>query len=366
MNTINFLREAGVVAATTIGAGMFGLPYVFLKSGWVAGLFYLFVLSFIVAGAHVLYWKSLAAANKKRLLLGMVRDFLGQFWYKVAVFAVITGLMLALVIYLILGNSFIRLFWPSVGGNFGLLLFWFASIIPLFFEKRIIALELAGVFLMAGIIFIVFLTAPQFVPQVSVPKIDLDNFFLPFGVVLFSLAGWTAIEPLFREKSSGGYIPKKSFLAGTFFAAALYAVFVLGIFNSSFDITPDAISGLAGFPFWKLASLGILGIFALWTSYIPIGLEIKNSLVRDLGWKPFYGLSLVILLPLMLVLLGLSDFLKVIGLAGGVFLSLQYILIILVGKRVLGLHGAEKIFYNLIIVAFILAAVYELYYFVIS
>lgn len=364
-----FFREAGVITATTIGAGMFGLPYIFLKSGWLTGVFYLFVLSFIVAGSHVLYWRVLAVADEKRRLLGMARDFLGKFWYRVGFFSIIAGLVLALVIYLILGNHFIRLFWPSVDANLALFLFWLVSIAPLFFERRIVGLELAGVFFMVGIILLIFFSAPQFSPQIAVPALDLENFFLPFGIVLFSLAGWTAIEPLFRESREVGSIPaipKKSFFAGTFATVALYVLFVAGVLSSTALIAPDTISGLVHWPFWKLAALGTLGVFALWTSYMPIGLEIKNSLIKDLGWKPFWALLLVVFLPPALVISGLSNFLKVIGLAGGVFLALQYVLIVLVGRRVLGFSGAERFFYNLVIGAFLLAAVYELYYFVVG
>lgn len=368
MSAKNFLREAGVIAATTIGAGMFGLPYIFLKAGWIVGIFYLVVLSFVVAGSHVLYWRVLSRADEKRRLLGMARDFLGKFWYKFGLISILAGLVLALVIYLILGVHFIRLLWPSMNESLGLLLFWLVSIAPLFFERRVVGLELAGVFFMAGIILLIFFSAPQFLPQIAVPAADFENFFLPFGVVLFSLAGWTAIEPLFAERPENDRArpPKKSFFAGTFATAALYIVFVAAIFGSTAVIAPDAISGLAFWPAWKLGALGILGIFALWTSYMPIGLEIKNSLIKDLKWKPFWSLTLVVFLPPLLMLGGLSSFLKVIGLAGGVFLAMQYVLIVLVGRRVLGFGGAEKFFYNLVIGVFLLAAVYELYYFIVG
>lgn len=368
MNLRVFFREAGVITATTLGAGMFGLPYIFLKSGWAVGVFYLFVLSFVVAGSHVLYWKTLALADEKRRLLGMARDFLGKFWYRIGLVSVLAGLFLALVIYLILGNHFIRLFWPSADANLALVLFWLASIAPLFFEKRIVGLELAGIFFMAGIILLIFLSAPRFSPQAAIPAVDPGNIFLPFGVILFSLAGWTAIEPLFgeRKKEDRAPAPRGSFFAGTFATAGLYILFISGILGSAAMIAPDAISGLAHWPAWKLATLGALGIFALWTSYMPIGLEIKNSLQKDLGLSARRSLALVIFLPPLLVFSGLSNFLKVIGLAGGVFLALQYVLIVLVGRRVLGLGGAEKFFYNLVVVAFLLAAVYEFYYFVVG
>ena len=74
----------------------------------------------------------------------------------------------------------------------------------------------------------------------------------------------------------------------------------------------------------------------------------------------------VIFVPLLLVFAGLSNFLRVISLAGGVFLSLQYVLIALVGQRVLQFRGAKKTFLNFIVLVFLFAVVYEVYFFIIA
>ena len=66
MNTIKrFWLEAGLVAAATIGAGMFSLPYVFHEAGWLLGIFYTAVLSAAVIIAHLLYLRVLEETKEK-------------------------------------------------------------------------------------------------------------------------------------------------------------------------------------------------------------------------------------------------------------------------------------------------------------
>lgn len=366
---MNF-KIAAVIAATTLGAGMFALPYVFQESGWFVGIFYLVVLSAAVIWTQIIYWQTLAVADKKGRLLGLTRAHLGNFGYYAGSISILAGLVLALVIYLILGNQFIKLFWLGVNGTISLFSFWFISVLPLLFtERRVLWFETMGVFFMAAIIFLIFFSALPGNGLNSAPLFDVNNLFLPFGVILFSLAGWTAIEPLYRDSrapGAGRMAPVRALSWGVVSVALLYLLFTWGIFSSAPVISTDTVSGLYGWPNWKLALLGILGLFALWTSYMPIALEIKNALAVDLNMNPRLSLYSVVFTPLILVIIGLSSFLKVIGLAGGVFLGLQYVLIILVGKKVLQFSGGKKFLSNLLIAVFLLAAVYEVYYFAIG
>lgn len=368
MRLKSYLREAGALAATTIGAGMFGLPYVFYKSGIATGIFYLCVLSAILISVHILYLKILTKVDAKKRLLGLAKEHLGRNWYWVGIVSVLAGLTLTLVVYLILGNEFLKVVWPSANGTLGLFIFWLVGVLPLFKEKRVLILEFLGVLFMIGTIFLIFLSAPSLKMALNIPAFDQENLFLPFGVVLFSLAGWTIIEPLYasRKKTKNGNISFGPIIWGTVLAAALYAMFVLGILGSTFQITTDTVSGLGFWPLWKLATLAALGLFAIWTSYIPIGLEIKNSLMEAFHWDARDALLFAVFVPPILLILGFNSFLGVIGLAGGVFLAMQYVLIVLVGKRVLKLKGKENLFFNGVIAAFLLAAVYEAYYFVVG
>lgn len=363
------LRDAGVVVAATIGAGIFALPYIFVKSGFWVSIFYLVALSGIIIFAHLLYWRVLDSVGERERLLGLTRTYLGPLGYFFGMVAIVAGLTFALVAYLILGGRFIRIFLPSLGESYALLLFWMFAAIPLLLkEKKIVALESLGSLGVAAIIFFIFMSngLGEFSPS---PVLSLSTIFLPFGALLFSLAGWPAIEPLYasyKREAQAMSFWKISLPLGTIFAGALYLMFVSGILAGSSTVTPDTISGFLGAPGLQKFILATLGIFAVWNSYKPIGLEIKNALEKDLRWRPGLGLAFVILAPLVLILLGMNSFLGVLGFSGGVFVSLEYLLILLVARRALALTRPQNFFLSAAALVFVFGAIYEVYYFVVG
>ncbi|MBI2033482.1 MAG: hypothetical protein HYT13_00045 [Candidatus Liptonbacteria bacterium] len=380
----NFVWEVGLLTATTIGAGVFAIPYIFSKSGWLLSILYIGLISSLIFSVHLLYWQVLAKAGDRVKLLGLIKKYFGQAGYYSAFLIIIGGLILTLVVYLILAREFIALIMPSAGIR-EFILFWLISSLPIILSlRRLISLELLGAVFMGGIILFIFFTAPTYGILERVPAFNFKNILLPFSPIIFALAAWTAVEPIYeyakKTKSLGarpapdkgearptlvGRPPARALLFGTFLAALLYIIFAFAILGSTETITPDAISGLQGWPSWKLGILGSLGLFAIWTSYVPIGLEIKSSL-EERGWSKNLSFSLVLFLPITLLLLGLNNFLAVVSLVGGVFLGLQYWLIVSLGQRVLSLPRGGKIFLNFLATVFVLAAVYEIYQFILK
>ena len=364
-NFKSFLGSASLLAATTIGAGMFSLPYVFKESGWLSGLFYIILLSGAVIFVHHLYWIVLSRADGKTHLLSLVRDRLGKRAFYAASIAVVTGLFLTLVIYLILAQNFMRIVLPEQIGNLGAVLFWSAASLPILLRlQKLVGAEFFGTFLMVSIVLFVFATGQDGFSEVALLK--PENIFLPFGAILFSLTGWAAIKPMFDwQKRNGDSSPLPKLAAGTILSAIVYILFVIGILGSDGAISTDTLSGISSWPLWKLQLLAWLGIFAIWTSYMPISLEIKNELDDDLRLPASFSLVAAVVVPLLIFLSGFLNFLGAISLAGGVFLAIQYVFIILVSKKILALSGLKKFFADLLIFVFLAAAAYEIYYFVV-
>ncbi len=369
----SFTKEAGLVAAATLGAGIFALPYVFLRAGWATSLFYLAVFSAVIISAHTLYFRVLEKVGSGNRLLGLARRCLGKFGFIVGLFAILGGLVLTLVAYLILGGQLARLLFPLLSPALAVFLFWFVSALPLLLkERRSLNLEIVGIILAAAVIIVIFFTSDPGGALSQISAFNWRNAFLPFGVILFALAGWTSVEPVFdverRSKSelTPAAQPRLALAAGTIIVVVLYVMFVVGILGSSGAITSDTLSGLIGWPKYKIALLAIMGIAAIWTSHLPISLEIKHSLENDLRLRRTLSLGLVLFLPIILIFLGLNSFARVVGLVGGVFLGLQYLLIVLVGKKFLEIRGIKGVLLNLLSLVFVLAAVYEIYYFVVK
>lgn len=364
----NFMKLAAIVAAATVGDGVFALPYVFYYAGWLVCLAYLVVLGAVVIMAHAVYLATLEKEGEKQRLLGLTKTYLGEGGFWTGFFAIVVGLLLTLVAYLILGTQFIHLALPLVRLRYAFAAFWVLISIPVFLDdKHVVDLELVGIICTSVIIALIFITALPNVTFAAAPAINMQNLFLPFGAILFALAGWTSIEPAYESRKKSGHFSGvwKALAMGTAFAAILYALFAAGILGSATQITADTASGLAMWPLWKKELLAIMGLIAVGTVYLPISREIKNSLEKDLGWNKIESRAVIVLLPPLLIALGLDNFLVVVGLVGGLFLSLQYLLIISVGRRALKLSAVQKFFLDVVALMFILAAIYSIYAFIV-
>lgn len=364
----SMIRPAAFVAATAIGAGIFALPYVANEAGWLTALVYLVGLAAAVHFAHRLYLRTLQAGGEKKRLLGLTALYFGRWGRLAAVTIILGGLLLTLVAYLILAQRFIAILTPAYASG-GAILFWLAASFPIFVQlRRLVIAELIGTLALAAIIIGIFVLGVGQLETLP-PLFDAGQAFLPFGAILFALAAWPAVEPVFEyQRARGLSLKETSFAmaAGLGFAAVLYLLFTVGIFGATAFITPDTLTGLWGFPPAGLAALIILGLFAFWTSYVPIGLEIRNSLEHDLDWSPAASDLTVFFLPPLLILAGLNNFFAVISLVGGVFLAGEYLFILLVARRALPLARGERFGVWLVTAVFTLAAAYEIYYFLIS
>jgi amino acid permease len=358
------VKSALIITAATIGSGVFALPYVIAQAGWLLTLLYFAVLGTMVVTAHAVYLRTLAGEGEKQRLLGLARKYFGEggFWFGFV--GIVVGLLLSFVIFLILGTQFLTLLFPSLPHLAALLLFWLLLAVPAFLgNRRTASLEGVSVACVAAIIIFVFASSRPAVAFAAIPAINWHNLFLPFSVVLFTLAGWTGVEPFYESSRQGqaprrGLVPKLAL--GTAFAVLLYWLFAAGILSSAPHLTPDTVSGLAGWPTWKLDLVAVFGLFALSTVAMPISHEIRNALEKDLHWPRILSRLAIVALPLAAVLAGFTNLLTVIGLAGGLFVGMEYVLIVAVARRALALPAAQKLLLDLVAVIFLAAAVYEI------
>ncbi|MCS6789132.1 MAG: hypothetical protein NZ484_01010 [Patescibacteria group bacterium] len=347
-----------ILIATTIGAGIFSLPYIFYKSGWIINIIYFTFLGTFLTIIHYLYSKIILKIKNYRSFLEINKQNLSPIFYAIAFIAIVFGLTLTLLIYIILGGKFLNIIFPNLNFNLTVLIFWFLCSISFLSIKFLNSYEAIGTFFIIFIIFFIFLNNPKI--NYDILPINFSELFLPFGPILFSLAGWTAIYPMLKQNNFQK-IKIETFGISTLIIVLLYLIFILGILNSSKNISEDALSGL-NWTYHKLIILALLGLFAIWTSYLPIGLELKNSLDELFSSK--ISNLIVFFMPIILFGLDLKDFIKTINLTGGIFLSLQYIFILILIKKLLNLKNYQHILINFLMLIFLGAIIYEIYFFI--
>ena len=328
-----FWVTAFTLAGTTIGAGILALPYIFSQSGFFIGVFWLIVLGFILLLVN-LYLGEIALRTKTtHHLPGYAGKYLGKKGEVLMFITVAFGIYSALLAYLIgEGQSFSILFFGNLDYSIHFAVgFWFIMTLLLSQGlKELKKIELWGVLIIISIIFIIFF---KFIPDVNVSNFvqyDLSNFFLPFGVIMFALLGFTSIPELRMEIRGQENLLKKAILVGASIPVILYFIFTY-VFVGVLGKTVEQVDTIS---FGNI--IVILGIFTMLTSYFVLSFSLRDIFIFDFKKKRwvFYFVSL---LPLFLYLavsfFELADFVKILGIGGVISGGLAGILILLTNLK---------------------------------
>ena len=202
---------------------------------------------------------------------------------------------------------------------------------------------------------------------IAFPYIKISNFgfanlnfsfsgdwFLPYGIWLFSLAGFAAI-PEMRDMFSGATIKnlKMFILAGILICAVFYSLFIFTIIGVSGKMTTsDSLTGLAkvlGTPALIVGSL--LGFLAVFTSFIALGADLKNIFHYDFHFPKWLAWLSVVVPPIILFLSGVKNFIGILGIVGSIGLGLTGILIILMTRKLRQQRGDYERFSKISLIA---------------
>lgn len=329
----NFFYATSVLMGTMVGVGIFGIPFAFSKAGFWVGFLFLVFIGFITLLLNFMYGEVILRTHENHQITGYTGKYLGPWFKRVIFFSVALGLYSALLVYMIIAGDFLNNIFSSVfyvsPTSYSLMFFIVLSFLILRGIKRISWIELLLVGLFVVVVLLIF--------GVGINKIVLSNFagvqpefwFLPYGILLFAFAGFSAIplqrEILMNQENKLG----KSISLAVFLTGALYLMFAFTVLGISGDVTtPDAISGLYEFLGGKIIFLGSLfGILAVSTSFLMLGSAFLEMFHLDYGVSKRWAWFLVVTPPLVLFLGGLRTFIDVISLAGSVAIGLEGIVL---------------------------------------
>lgn len=365
------MRAAITLNGAILGAGIFGLPHAVATSGYLIGLFWMVVLAATVTMIHLLFAEVILATQEDHRLQGYVRMYLGPTAGAVEHVASILSSVGSTLAYLILVGLFTQQIlaplWP-VGSLWGAVLLSGLGVLAAVFGTRFLEgvdvwmcwLELTAFIVLA----VVALTGFKLV---NLGSVDFSQAFLPYGIVLFSYGGLAAISDV-RDMTGGD--PKRTrraIVLGTMMAVAVTIFFTTAVVGALGPTT--SVESLAGLNarFGGLVPLlgAVTGLLAIYTSYF-VGVDyLNNQFRKDYGWPRWLSVILVVGVPLALLLFGIRDFGRVIGLIGSVMVGLEGVFVVLV-YRIVKKKYPEKVLKFpawplwLIGAAYVFGAVYEL------
>ncbi|MDD2672532.1 MAG: aromatic amino acid transport family protein [Syntrophales bacterium] len=338
---IKLLKAVSVFVGTVIGAGIFGVPYIVNKSGVVPGFFYFLILGGVVLLIHLFFGEIFLRTKESCRLPGLAQKYLGG-WGKVLIMiSVFIGLTGALLAYLILSGDFLGILFSPFSSLTSVqlsMIFWVVMSYLIFRGIKLIA----WIELLTNIVFfstsavILFFCLPLFNLQ-NLSAFNFSNAFLPFGVILFSLIGWSAIPEIadFLKASRETKKIKKTIILATAVTVPFYLIFVLAVLGVvGGSISQDTISSLVPFLDPKIIFLGVLAaLVTLADSILVLGLHLKNTFVCDLKLSNLSATALTCGLPFSLFLIGFRDFIGTIGFVGTVVGVVEGAVIIFIFKK---------------------------------
>jgi len=337
---LNLLKALSILLGTVIGAGIFGIPYVIEKSGIIPGFFYFLILGGAVLLIHLFFGEVMLRTKEKMRLPGLSQKYLGD-WGKIFVMiSVIIGITGALLAYLILGGEFLQILFSSFNLSQTQLTLIFGLILSYFIFQGIKLI--APVELLTNLLFflvvavILFFCLPKFdISRISI--FNVSNVFLPFGVILFSLIGWSAIPEVldFLKFSQKKNQLKKVIILGTIIVVPFYLIFatvVIGVTGE--NISQDTLFGLLPALGPKIIIFGVLAaLITLADSFLVLGLYLRNTFIYDLKLSKNLAALITCTLPLFLFLVGFRSFITTLGFVGTVVGVIEGIIIILIFKK---------------------------------
>ncbi|MCK4453897.1 hypothetical protein KAU51_00930 [Candidatus Parcubacteria bacterium] len=368
----NFLKALAVFVGTIIGVGIFGLPYVASKAGFFIVFFYFLLILGIVITIHLIYGKICLGTKGLHRLPGYVNKYLGAGWKNLSFLLIWTGLTGASLAYLIVGGEFLKfLFAPYFGGsNLIYTLIFFSAGSYLIFRgiKSISQIELSLLFIFFAILIIFFLKALPFINIDYLKTIDWKFLTFPYGVILFSLCGLAMIPELKEILGEDRQKLNKVIISGILIAAIAYLFFVFIIFGTcGVHTSEEAISGFAFTLGDGIIGLGfIFGIIACFTSFLTLGLTLKKVFWYDFGLSKHLSWFIACFLPLVLFLIGIREFIDVIGITGAFALGGEGIIVVFLYKAFLKKKFSKKMnpLLYFLPLFFILGFGLEIFYFI--
>lgn len=327
-----FFNATATLIGTIIGAGIFGVPFIAARSGFVVAALWMVALTILIVIIHLFYAEVVMATPGKHRLPGYADRYLGHPWKHLVTIASIFGSWGGQLAYIILGGQFLALL---INGPSAFLLssLFFATVaISTFFGLWFVGrMEF---FMTALLLVVVSLVIGGGLPHIQLANLsgyNIGEVMSPYGVILFALLGALAIPEMYDLAKRNKRVLKQSIVVGTIVAGVftfLFVVVVVGITGSS--TTESALMGLQGKlnPIILLAGI-LFGFLAIATSYLVSGIYLTELFQYDYRLKHFPALIMGVGIPFLLFLASSRSFVRVIDVTGGVFGAFEAMVILL-------------------------------------
>ncbi len=334
VKTRKFLTSVSIIVGTVVGVGFLSMPYVASKSGFFVTMGYLFFFGFLILLMNLYFGEIILRTKGEHQLVGYAYKYLGKkgkdFMFILVVFAIFSALLAYMIgvggslSYLIFGNLEYEVIFGALFGFLMSHLLWRGISSLRKYEKL-------GV---GALLFMLILVAIFFTKDINYSNymgFDKAYFFLPLGVVLFSLVEFFSLPSVVKVLKKNEAMTKRVIITGTIITISIYAFFTFLVLGITGQDTPQ-ISTMALGPLFI-----VIGIITMFTSYLALGTALERSFMVDYKEKKRKAWLKTAILPivlfLMLEIFEFFSFINVISVGGVVAGGLIVIIVLVIYRK---------------------------------
>ncbi|MBD3312428.1 hypothetical protein GF352_03185 [archaeon] len=302
------------IIGTVIGAGVLGLPYAISVSGFIPGVVLTIIISFCMTLLLLYLGEVVLRCREVYQIPGLVRKYLGGRFYWLTLLMFALSVYGALISYVVGVSESLSVMLPGTQVTYMLL---FTALMSIPVIKGIHLIDKVQLGLISVLIFLIIIVTILISPGINVNNlltINLGHFFFPFGVVFFALTGYSVMPELEQIllKHKKQFMP--SVLIAMTSCTLLYLLFsgvFIGVYNQGVsEVATQSLPDALGF------FGNAIAVFGMTTSYMGLGVALRDVFKQDLGLSKFYAWALTCLAPLIISIIIRPSFIQPILISG--------------------------------------------------
>ncbi len=335
-----WIRAAGVLFSTIVGAGMLSIPYTVAHVGTVVGLLYILGMGLIMCVLHLILAEIVIRTRTHLQLTGIIRKYLGPIpmWIMATVFLVLH--IGAMVAYLIGEGESLSALLGGPAVFWAVLFFIFGTTIIARGVKSIVRFDFwMSIATVLAIGLLVIKSFPAATQWFYIPAIS-SSLLVPFGVLLFAFHGTSAIPELEMIVGSDAHALRKAVLIGSLSPIILYSVFAAVVVAvTGQGTTQIATIGLGNAISPEVVVIGnLFAIIAMSSSFVTIGQALRRTFQWDYGWRESIALVAAVGIPFFIYIIGAREFINVIAFVGASCGTVEIFLLVWAYGRMNSVH----------------------------
>jgi amino acid permease len=337
--TQSYIRAIAALAGTTIGAGIFGIPYVMAQAGVMTGIFWILVVGVLLIATNLIHGEFSLRMRDDKKFVGIACYYFADKWCRLIGYFTQINFFGTLIAYHIIGGTFLHIILSSFfeidvttttflyAIGVGAVLYAKAAFIEKFdFPLVVMLFVTIGALIISGISKVSFGTFAF---------ADFSQSILPYGVALFALNSVSSIPAIEQILDGNKKKLKPTIIWGAVISIVItlaFGVVVSGITGA--QTTQDALTGLIPWYGNGVIVFGaLIGLLAILTSHIIIGHHLKEIFIFDYRLPKLLAWAFTLGVPYAIVLFTAISFIGVLGFVGGVFGGLNGVLVGVLGLR---------------------------------